>query len=70
MSSRHAGLNWRKRCGTGSCVEVAETEVAVLVRQSDDPSGPHLAVTREAWADFLRAVRAGEFEPLPAAEDN
>jgi hypothetical protein len=65
MFEAHTGLTWRKRCSTGGCVEVAETGAAVLVRQSEDPEGPHLTISHEAWEEFLRAIRAGEFEPVP-----
>jgi hypothetical protein len=34
-------------------VEVAPTPDAVLVRDSKDPDGPALAVSRAAWRAFL-----------------
>ncbi|WP_380280859.1 DUF397 domain-containing protein [Kitasatospora purpeofusca] len=37
----------------GECVEVAETTSAVLVRDSKDKSGPHLAFSPAAWQSFL-----------------
>ena len=35
------------------CVEVALTPATVLVRDSKDPEGPHLALTPDAWSSFL-----------------
>jgi hypothetical protein len=54
-------LTWRKssRSGDngGGCVEVAEQPDAVLVRDSKDPAGPALAMTRAEWARFVRSLR-------------
>ena len=36
-----------------NCVEVAASSDAVLVRDSKDPEGPHLALTPTAWTAFL-----------------
>ncbi|MBQ0830074.1 DUF397 domain-containing protein [Streptomyces tagetis] len=35
------------------CVEVAVTATSVHLRDSKHPDGPHLAVTRDAWAGFV-----------------
>ncbi|WP_405999116.1 DUF397 domain-containing protein [Streptomyces sp. NBC_00829] len=37
-----------------SCVEIAPAPEAVLIRDSKNIGGPKLALTREAWADFVR----------------
>ncbi|GAB1512171.1 DUF397 domain-containing protein [Actinophytocola sp. KF-1] len=37
----------------GNCVEVARTEV-IGVRNSKDPDGPVLLITRSAWEAFAR----------------
>ncbi|WP_433528378.1 DUF397 domain-containing protein [Micromonospora sp. CA-263727] len=59
-----AGAIWRKstRSGNGGdCVEVAtnllDREDAVLVRDSKNPQGGHLAVTARSWAAFTDALR-------------
>jgi len=50
-------LAWFKSSHSGSqgdsCVEIAVTEQAILVRDSKDKSGPHLTIDREAWARFV-----------------
>jgi hypothetical protein len=52
------GLTWFKSSHSGgngdSCVEVAVTDRAVHVRDSKDTAEPHLAVTRDGWARFVR----------------
>jgi hypothetical protein len=57
--------NWRKssRCGSNACVEVAKVEDAYLIRDSKDPNGPVLRLTAAEWAEFLKAVKTGEFRP-------
>ncbi len=56
------GARWRKSSYSGAngaqCVEVASAD-AVLVRDSRDPVGPHLAFGREAWESFAAKVKAG-----------
>ncbi|GAB7038123.1 MULTISPECIES: DUF397 domain-containing protein [Catenuloplanes] len=52
-------LRWRKRCGTGACVEVATTPSAAYVRDSKEPQGDRLAVSGSAWSAFLSAVAEG-----------
>lgn len=52
---------WRKSSysnGTGGeCVEVADLESAVGVRDSTRLGGPHIAVRRSTWSDFLSSLR-------------
>ncbi|MFC5662309.1 DUF397 domain-containing protein [Kitasatospora misakiensis] len=55
-------IAWRKSsyCGDagGDCVEVAESMAAVLVRDSKDKSGPHLAFSPSAWQSFVDFARS------------
>lgn len=56
---------WRKSSfsgnSNGSCVEVVEGYVAgVPVRDSVDPHGPAIVVSRGAWSDFIAAVKTTE----------
>jgi hypothetical protein len=66
---------WRKSSysgGTGNCVEVAGNLPGITaVRDSQDPDGPALMLTRAAWRALTRRVRNGELDlavtPRPPA---
>lgn len=50
---------WRKSsfsAGTdgGNCVEIAHTPEAVAIRDSKNPTGPHLTIPHPHWHRFLR----------------
>ena len=65
-SSDLALATWRKSSrsndgGDGDCVEVAGLCDEVALRDSKNPSGPVLAITRAEWRAFLGGIRAGEF---------
>jgi hypothetical protein len=47
----------------GDCVEVARTEL-IGVRNSHDPDGPVLLLTRSGWAAFASGMMAGDFERI------
>jgi hypothetical protein len=42
---------------SGNCVEVANLGQAVAVRDSKDPRGPVLAVSRDDWTNFLTRIK-------------
>jgi hypothetical protein len=44
------------------CVEIVCTHEHVWVRDSKNPCGPVLRLTREGWAAFLAGVRHEEFD--------
>jgi hypothetical protein len=55
---------WRKStysgAGGGNCIEVASNLPGIAaVRDSKDRNGPALAFGADAWAAFLRSVKAG-----------
>lgn len=59
------GAVWRKstRSGsTGNCVEVADLDRTVGVRDSKNPTGPALMFDRDAFAAFISGVKAGEYD--------
>jgi hypothetical protein len=61
------GAIWRKstRSGNGGsdCVEVAKNIPGVVgVRDSKNQAGPALTFGPQAWADFIGAVKNGEFD--------
>lgn len=53
-------LNWRKAsysASNGGCVEVADHDNRVLVRDTQDRIGPVLAVSPAAWRRFADQVK-------------
>jgi len=62
---------WRKSTksgdGSGNCVEVCLTGRSVVLRDSHDPAGSVLELSRDAWLVFVKAIRCGEFESPNAA---
>ena len=64
MQDHDFDLVWRqsKACGSSACLQVAESEDAVMVRDSKDQNGPRLSFQLEAWAAFVAEVRAGHFD--------
>jgi hypothetical protein len=55
---------WRKAslCQSGECVEVAELNGMILMRDSKDPSGRTLRYTTEEFRFLIRAIKAGEYD--------
>lgn len=64
MDSLMASTEWRRsrRCEGGNCLEVAQTDTEIVVRDSKRPSGPLLRFSRPAWTQFVRGVRDGDFD--------
>ena len=64
MEQDLSAAEWRKSSFSGgaqNCVEVAGNLAGIVaVRDSKNPDGSALVVTRERWAAFAEAVRAGE----------
>jgi Domain of unknown function (DUF397) len=51
---------WRtssRSTGGQDCIEVAQAPASCLVRDSKQPDGIRLAVSRQAWAAFTRHVK-------------
>jgi hypothetical protein len=51
---------WRKSSrstGGQECIEVAQAQASYLVRDSRNPHGTRLAVSRQAWTAFTRHVK-------------
>jgi hypothetical protein len=57
---------WRKSsysANGANCVEVARNlPGTVAVRDSKNVPGPELAVSRQAWAEFVKGIKHGEFD--------
>jgi hypothetical protein len=57
-------LHWRKSsfsADTGSCIEIAERDEWIFVREGDDPDVV-VRTTRRKLRAFLEGVKAGEFD--------
>ncbi|MFC4053523.1 DUF397 domain-containing protein [Actinomadura syzygii] len=55
-----ATATWRKSShsvGTSNCVEVADLHPTIAVRDSKDPTGPALMLSRADWRIFTEAVK-------------
>jgi hypothetical protein len=54
-------MNWRKSSYSGqsggNCVEVADDDGRVLVRDTKDRQGPMLTVGSSAWQRFVERLR-------------
>jgi hypothetical protein len=62
-ATESTGTVWRKSSYSGSyendCVEVAQAERLVAVRDSKDPDGPVLAFGRTGWRGFVSGLKSG-----------
>jgi hypothetical protein len=58
-----ADLAWRHSsfCSNNTCVQVAMTDDAVLIRDSKHPDVAPLRFSSAEWSDFVAGVAAGEF---------
>jgi len=59
-------LNWRKasHSNNGQCVEVAETDDSIVVRNSNRPGAGTLEFTRAEIAAWIEGCKAGEFDDI------
>ncbi|WP_018656016.1 DUF397 domain-containing protein [Actinomadura flavalba] len=55
-------LTWRKATRSlsngGECIEVAITPATIAVRDSKNPNGPNLLVTRESFRHFADTIKS------------
>jgi hypothetical protein len=68
MRPNAAGWRRSSKCAASDCVEVMldededEDEDEVAIRDSKAPDAGVLQFDRETWADFVSALRAGQFD--------
>jgi len=67
-NNRNMPLRWRKASFSGSnggdCVEVADTGIGLLVRNSKARDAGTISFTRSELAAFVKGCKAGEFDDL------
>jgi hypothetical protein len=64
VNTELTGAIWRKSAKSqtnGGCVEVADLDDVVAVRDSKNPTGPALTFAGAEWDAFLTAIADGEF---------
>jgi len=69
VNTDHVGavVAWRRsaRCGeSGTCVEVAQIDQGIAVRDSKNPDSPTLFFDRSEWEVFVAGIRSGDFDAL------
>lgn len=64
MDTTEGSIQWRRssRCESGACVEVAQFDGMVAIRDSKDVAGRVLIFTVEEWIAFLAGARNGDFD--------
>jgi hypothetical protein len=55
---------WRKAsfCASGECVEVAQRDGLIILRDSTQPHGSMLRYAADQWRSFICNVKAGAFD--------
>lgn len=68
-TTRGTPLTWLTGCtGSATCVQIAALpDGGAAIRDGKDPEGPTLKFDGAEWAAFLKAVKAGSFDPRPHA---
>jgi hypothetical protein len=55
-------MNWRKSSysgqGGGNCIEVADDDSRVIIRDTKDRTGPVLRFTPDAWRRFAKQLKS------------
>jgi hypothetical protein len=64
MIDRDEPERWYKssRSSEGACLELCRRPARVLMRDSKDPGGAVLSFDADGFAEFVRAVKRGEFD--------
>jgi hypothetical protein len=51
-------------CGGGECVEVAQRDSMIVLRDSTRPHGSMLHYAVGDWRSFVRAIKSGQLDGL------
>lgn len=62
-----SSIQWRKSSRSGQevnsdCVQVADLDISIGVRDSKNPDGPHLVFSRDEWKTFTEHVVNGRLD--------
>jgi hypothetical protein len=59
-------LVWRKAslCASGECIEVAQLDGMIVMRDSKDPGDSMLHYTADEFRSFVGSIKAGEYDGL------
>jgi hypothetical protein len=65
------GVQWRRasKCSESNCVEIANFAGGFAIRDSTEPDKAILWFPAPQWQEFVRAIRAGEFDDLLEVEE-
>ena len=65
-SSSQSELAWRRArsCESGACVEIAAQGKGIAIRNSVDPDGPRITVSRAGWRELVVEIKDGAFDKL------
>jgi hypothetical protein len=63
-SSHRESLKWRRsrRCNGGGCVEVAELDSVIMIRDSAESGRAPIVVSHDVWQDFVCWLRLAPSE--------
>jgi hypothetical protein len=51
-------------CGATECIEVAERDGMIVLRDSTQPHGSMLHYTAGDWGSFVRSIKSGQLDSL------
>ena len=57
---------WRRAsfCASGECVEVAQQDSVIILRDSTQPHGSMLRYAAGDWGSFVRDIKSGKLNGL------
>lgn len=64
LQSQPVNVDWHTStfCAAGNCIQVAEIDGSIAVRDSKNPQGPVLRYSPAEWQAFLDGVENGDFD--------